>query len=311
VVERAEREGRLTPLVEEVLKDNPGASRLREQLHVWQRSHERAAAAISSLSPSTGLAHVAGVPLTRIVAARWRLLAMLGTRLSVGGGLVWGRRGPAPDAEAATHSVVAPAQSFAETKGEWNAPPSAPTRVLPHVQPGTGSKLAPGEAQETFVHVSAGEFEPGTPDRRSALAACTEVEGDSNACERWLAREVNGVRRAVAAFDIDRTEVTTEAFAAWLTRGIERGRFAVEGDAVVLAEKALWRVTAGFSGLTLTKGASVDRATFAREYARLPITGVTHLGAREYCESRAARLPTALEWEFAARGSSGRSFVWE
>lgn len=318
VVERAEREGRVTPLVEEVLKDNPGASRLREVLHDWLRSHTGDAAdaplAVGDGEPQ-GLG--AQAPSNFGAKAPWRLVAALGALLLVGG-VVWVRRASLANDEVATRRVVnaaVAAASLAEASGESQTEPSTATNVSTGVHstalPNSGSKLPASDGEGAFVHVPPGEFEPGTPDLRSALAACTEVEGDAKACERWLGREVSGVHRKVAAFDLDRTEVTTEAFAMWLTRGIESGRFGVAGDAVVLASEALWRLTAGFGALALTKGAGIARVAFSREHAQLPITGVTHLGAREYCESRAARLPTALEWEFAARGSRGRSFVWE
>ncbi|MCC6995976.1 MAG: protein kinase [Deltaproteobacteria bacterium] len=43
---------------------------------------------------------------------------------------------------------------------------------------------------------------------------------------------------------------------------------------------------------------------------RLPVTGLTWQGAREYCATLGAALPTEAEWEFAARGTARRPYPW-
>jgi formylglycine-generating enzyme required for sulfatase activity len=85
----------------------------------------------------------------------------------------------------------------------------------------------------------------------------------------------------VAAFCIDRTEVTVEAYAACVG---EKGCSAA--------------ATSGFCN-----GGVAGRETH-------PINCVTWQQSKTYCETKGKRLPTEEEWEFAARGTDGRLFPW-
>ena len=115
---------------------------------------------------------------------------------------------------------------------------------------------APRPADANVVHVAAGTY----------------IIGDDNGPP--LARPRHTV--SVAAFTIDRTEVTVADYQAYVT-----------------ATRAKWHNTE-------TDG-------------RVPATHVPWNDAENFCAWKhpdGGRLPTEVEWEAAARGTSGRTFPW-
>ena len=88
-------------------------------------------------------------------------------------------------------------------------------------------------------------------------------------------------KATVAAFSMDLTEVTVNAYAVCFAAGKcsapEKGRFCT------------W--------------AKCDRGNH-------PVNCVTHTQAAEYCQFVGKRLPTEVEWEYAARGTDGRVYPW-
>jgi formylglycine-generating enzyme required for sulfatase activity len=135
-------------------------------------------------------------------------------------------------------------------------------------------------AADEMVTVPAGAFTMGSPgtalDEDPAEAPVQTVD--------------------LPAFSIDRTEVTNERFARFLS---ERG--ALNDD----AGHPLVRVC-DYLRLEQTADGWVPRAGSEQ----LPVVSVTWYGARAYAEWAGKRLATEAEWEKAARGTDGRRYPW-
>jgi len=90
----------------------------------------------------------------------------------------------------------------------------------------------------------------------------------------------------LAAFYMDRTEVTNEAYA----------------ECVAAKRCRPW------DDQIATKNHAGPESAFRGP--KQPVVGVSWFDARDYCAFREKRLPREAEWEKAARGADGRKFPW-
>lgn len=107
----------------------------------------------------------------------------------------------------------------------------------------------------------------------------------------------------VLAFRLERTEVTNAAFGAfvsasdYVTQAEQRGWGWVWTDRWRRVQGADWRHP---------QGPDSD----IRQRPDHPVVQVSWTDARAYCRWHRLRLPTDVEWEYAARGSDGRRYPW-
>ena len=127
-----------------------------------------------------------------------------------------------------------------------------------------------------------------------------------------------------AAYQIMITDVTTAQYASFLNEALAAGYVKIDGDQIVgyypgdefRGFKHEEPIEAGdWIFIPLDDPAQrvkFDGTIFSVQpgYENHPMTMVSWFGARGYCEYNGWRLPSAMEWEKAGRGTDTRPFPW-
>ncbi|MFN0247854.1 MAG: formylglycine-generating enzyme family protein [Kofleriaceae bacterium] len=166
-------------------------------------------------------------------------------------------------------------------------------------------------ADAQMIEIPAGMFIAGsTPEERGqAYDDYRETSGTDAARERgWFDREEERIQLPLPAFRIDLLPVTQAQFAEFVR---------AKGAPVPVIDEVAWKAQ-GFAQDYATEVARFvwkdDRPPFGREDH--PVVLITWSEATGYCAWRgelagsARRLPTAHEFEKAARGDKGVAYPW-
>ena len=176
------------------------------------------------------------------------------------------------------------------------------------------------QAPEGMIVLGGGPFRMGR-DAAELDAECAKL---ASPCPKALiAIESPSAEGKIAPFAIQAREVTVGNFARLLKNMESRLRVDPDPDdgslrfvrfaSGVHAGELVADLSEGKAGITYDpRSLSAEGSFQVRDGAAdLPVRLVTWLGANLYCRSLgSARLPTEAEWEYAARGETGRRFPW-
>lgn len=175
--------------------------------------------------------------------------------------------------------------------------------ILPH---GPRSPRPPARGSLTLR--PGGAFVMGSNEHecRSALASCEaeDTRPDKPACSgKRFDWEQPAHDVSLPAFQIDAREVSNSQMADWLNA---QSDLTVRDGKVWSAE----RIILGLGTSDAPWGIAHQRGRFVvfPGTDEQPAVRVSWTGASRYCSIRGQRLPTEAEWEFAARGHSGRTY---
>ena len=172
-----------------------------------------------------------------------------------------------------------------------------------------------------MVYVPGGSFRRGTDDPRRYFDDCLESYGDDcSALTFDRERQYAGTTK-VEAFFIDEYEVTNTQLAAFVTTLHREGSATlVPGLGLKSRGEPTERQLVSFS---FSKGERFERSPYrglaiegntvvpSDGMANRPAVLMTWDLASRYCQAHGKRLPTELEWEYAARGPDAPDFVWD
>ena len=168
---------------------------------------------------------------------------------------------------------------------------SNPDELLPE----TDATAPAPTAEREPVTVELGS-NPEEIDR--AIFLCEKGGGSDRACAREVFADERLRTVTVAAYTLDRTEVTNGQFAAFVEASGHRTTAEERGYSwdITRCRRCTWR----------TPQTGRDALSNPDD----PVVHVSWADASRYCKWAGARLPSEDEWEFAARGTDRRTFPW-
>ena len=155
-----------------------------------------------------------------------------------------------------------------------------------------------------MIDIPAGDFTQGlSPERAQALVVYPEPPD-------MYGEQTGETVEHVEAFRISNTEVTNAEYAAFVAdHGYDRKDLWTELDADPELE-AGFRAERFVDQTGKPGPLTWEGGTFVPGTADAPVRGVSYYEALAYTRWKGVRLPTELEWEYAARGADKRLYPW-
>lgn len=214
---------------------------------------------------------------------------------------------PTPTAVPATPTMQAEAAVIAEPIPIDTPPPTAtPTQTptatpspTPSATPTNTATPTPDQYPQTIVRDQDGMIMVLIPANTFIMGAA-----DNDFAAGQDERPLHEVR--LSQYYIDKYEVNVEQYAAFLNRLGAYERACERVDCAWPNELA------GYTSYLIRQDLGDGTVQYfpTTGFANYPINHVSWHGAKVYCESVGARLPTEAEWEYAARGTDGRIYPW-
>lgn len=154
--------------------------------------------------------------------------------------------------------------------------PRPPPSTLPVTPTPTPGSVRGPSCPEGMVSIPGGTFEMGS-----------SFGGEAD--ERPVTRVT------LSGYCLDRTEVTVRAYAQCVSAGSCQAQDSVSWSGITEEQRRQFNPTCNFR--------HSDRGEH-------PMNCVDWTQADAYCRWRGGRLPTEAEWEYAARGTDGRTYPW-
>lgn len=170
------------------------------------------------------------------------------------------------------------------------------------------------EITNEMLFIPGGEFEMGISREEAESLVRTFFHPDDEINPYLLYTEVPNHKLKVPAFSIAKYEVTNREFKEFVDAGGYKNKdlwkellsiVDLNTELMGWQRIELFRDSTGLPGPRLW-----NDGTYTEEIANHPVEGISWFEATAYCRWKKCRLPSEMEWEYAARGTDNRMFPW-